>query len=207
MLQSLHIKNFVLIDEMQIDFSDHLTAITGETGAGKSILLGALNLLLGQRADTSLVHDEDKACVIEGKFDLKAYSLKPFFEEEDLDYTDATIIRREIRSNGKSRAFVNDNQVNLTVLKKLTDQLIDIHEQFDSLFLTQRKFQFQVIDSLKGHMDLVTEYQKKFRHWKSLQARLSREKESLALLLQRKDFLEFQLNEILQLDYKPGEFG
>src|SRR5680860_437582 len=109
MLKSLHIKNFVLIEELTMDFSSHLTTITGETGAGKSILLGALNLILGQRADTSLVADEDKTCVIEGTFDIEAYKLKTFFESEEINYEPVTVLRRELRSNGKSRAFVNDN--------------------------------------------------------------------------------------------------
>lgn len=207
MLKSLHIKNFVLIDEVKIDFSNHLTTITGETGAGKSILLGALNLLLGQRADTTLVYNEEKMCAIEGVFDLSSYSLKSFFEEEDLDYDPSTIIRREIRTNGKSRAFVNGNQVNLTTLSKLADQLIDIHEQFDTHFLKDRKFKFQVLDSLAGQMELVGDYQKKFKKWKSLLAQLTREEEELRLLLQKKDFLEFQLNEIHQLEYEEGELA
>lgn len=207
MLQSLHIKNFVLIDEVKIDFSDHLTTITGETGAGKSILLGALNLLLGKRADTTLVYNEEKVCAIEGVFDLSAYQLKSFFQEEGIDYDPHTVIRREIRANGKSRAFVNDNQVNLSVLSKLADQLIDIHEQFDSHFLKDRKFKFQVLDSLAGQMDLIRQYQKNFRHWRTLRTRLREEQEELKLLIQKKDFLEFQLNEILQLEYREGEFS
>lgn len=207
MLQSLYIKNFVLIDEVKIDFSEHLTTITGETGAGKSILLGALNLLLGKRADTTLVYNEEKVCSIEGVFDLSAHQLESFFQEEGIDYDPHTVIRREIRANGKSRAFVNDNQVNLSVLSKLADQLIDIHEQFDSHFLKDRKFKFQVIDSLAGQMDLVRQYQKNFRHWRTLRTRLREEQEELKLLFQKKDFLEFQLNEILQLEYREGEFS
>lgn len=207
MLQSLYIKNFVLIDEVKIDFSEHLTTITGETGAGKSILLGALNLLLGKRADTTLVYNEEKVCSIEGVFDLSAHQLESFFQEEGIDYDPHTVIRREIRANGKSRAFVNDNQVNLSVLSKLADQLIDIHEQFDSHFLKDRKFKFQVIDSLAGQMDLVRKYQKNFRHWRTLRTRLREEQEELKLLFQKKDFLEFQLNEILQLEYREGEFS
>lgn len=207
MLQSLHIKNFVLIDEVKIDFSDHLTTITGETGAGKSILLGALNLLLGKRADTTLVYNEEKVCAIEGVFDLSAYSLESFFKDEGIDYEPFTVIRREIRANGKSRAFVNDNQINLSILSKLADQLIDIHEQFDSHFLKDRKFKFQVLDSLAGQMDRIQQYQTKFRKWKTLLAQLRNEQEALKLLLQKKDFLEFQLNEIQQLEYQEGEFS
>lgn len=207
MLKSLHIKNFVLIDELTMDFSNHLTTITGETGAGKSILLGALNLILGQRADTSLVADQAKTCVIEGTFDLNAYQLESFFEEQELDYDPNTVLRREIRSNGKSRAFVNDNLVNLTLLKGLAAHLIDIHEQFDSHFLRDRQFRFQVIDSLAGQLGEVDHYQQSYFRWKKLQTQLQSQNEELAVLNQKKDFLEFQLNEIRQLNYQPGEFG
>ncbi|MBY5957873.1 DNA repair protein RecN [Membranicola marinus] len=206
MLKSLHIKNFVLIDELTIQFSDHLTTITGETGAGKSILLGALNLILGQRADTSLVANQDQTCVIEGTFDLQAYDLEPVFETEELDYEPITVLRREIRSNGKSRAFVNDNLVNLTTLKSLADHLIDIHEQFDSHFLRDRRFQFQVIDSLAGQLKETIQYQQLFTQLKKRKTDLRTQREQFATLRQKKDFLEFQLHEIQKLQYQPGEF-
>ncbi len=207
MLKSLYIKNFVLIDEITIDFSSHLTTITGETGAGKSILLGALNLILGQRADTSTVADEDKTTVIEGSFDLQSYKLQSYFDSEELDYKDETILRREIRSNGKSRAFVNDNLVNLSTLKSLADHLIDIHEQFDSHFLRDRNFKFQVIDSLAGQSAEVDAYRKLYSQWKKLKAELKALQEKQISLSQKKDFLEFQLNEINQLNYQDGEFA
>ena len=207
MLKSLFIKNFVLIDEITIDFSSQLTTITGETGAGKSILLGALNLILGRRADSTTVADESKTTVIEGTFDLTAYQLEPVFEAEDLDYKDETILRREIRSNGKSRAFVNDNLVNLTTLKTLADYLIDIHEQFDSHFLRDREFRFQVLDSLAGQTHEVGLYQNLFNQWKKRKNELKNIQEKLATLSQKKDFLQFQMNEISQLKYKQGEFA
>lgn len=207
MLKSLYIKNFVLIDEITIDFSSHLTTITGETGAGKSILLGALNLILGQRADTSTVADEDKTTVIEGSFDLQSYKLQSYFDSEELDYKDETILRREIRSNGKSRAFVNDNLVNLSTLKSLADHLIDIHEQFDSHFLRDRNFKFQVIDSLAGQSAEVDTYRKLYSQCKKLKAELKALQEKQISLSQKKDFLEFQLNEINQLNYQDGEFA
>ncbi len=195
-----------MIDELTINFSGHLTTITGETGAGKSILLGALNLILGQRADTSLVADEDKTCVIEGTFDIEAYKLQPIFESEEIEYEPVTVLRREIRSNGKSRAFVNDNLVNLTTLKNLADHLIDIHEQFDSHFLRDRNFQFQVIDSLAGQIKATTSYQKLFNQRKTLKSELNNQQEKLASLTQKKDFLDFQLDEIHKLQYQAGEF-
>lgn len=196
----------MLIDELTIQFSDHLTTITGETGAGKSILLGALNLILGQRADTSLVANQDQTCVIEGTFDLQAYDLEPVFETQELDYEPITVLRREIRSNGKSRAFVNDNLVNLTTLKSLADHLIDIHEQFDSHFLRDRRFQFQVIDSLAGQLKETIQYQQLFTQLKKRKTDLRTQREQLATLRQKKDFLEFQLHEIQKLQYQPGEF-
>src|SRR5690606_27789457 len=196
MLKSLYIKNFVLIDEITIDFSSHLTTITGETGAGKSILLGALNLILGQRADTSTVADEDKTTVIEGTFDLQSYKLQSYFDSEELDYKDETILRREIRSNGKSRAFVNDNLVNLSTLKSLADHLIDIHEQFDSHFLRNREFRFQVLDSLAGQLSEAETYRKKFEQWKHLKNDLRDQQANRAAQLQKKEFLQFQLDEI-----------
>lgn len=207
MLTSLYIKNFVLIDEIRINFSGHLNTITGETGAGKSILLGALNLILGQRADTTTVADEEKTCVIEGTFQLEAYQLQAFFEAEELDYKAETILRREIRSNGKSRAFVNDNLVNLSTLKSLADHLIDIHEQFDSHFLRNREFRFQVLDSLAGQLSAAETYRKKFEQWKHLKNDLRDQQANRAAQLQKKEFLQFQLDEITQLNYQKGEFG
>src|SRR5690554_949597 len=207
MLKSLYIKNFVLINEITIDFSSQLTTITGETGAGKSILLGALNLILGQRADSSTVSDTSQTTVIEGTFDLSAYHLQPVFEAEDLDYKHETVLRREIRSNGKSRAFVNDNLVTLHTLKNLADSLIDIHEQFDSHFLRNRDFRFQVLDSLGGQTKDVEAYQKRFNRWKQRKSELKDMEERRAQLIQKKDFLEFQLNEINQLKYEKGEFS
>lgn len=207
MLKSLFVKNFVLIDEITIDFSPHLTTITGETGAGKSILLGALNLILGHRADSSTVADESKTTVIEGTFDLTAYQLQAIFEAEDLEYRDETVLRREIRANGKSRAFVNDNLVNLHTLKTLADYVIDIHEQFDSHFLRNRHFRFQVLDSLAGQSQDVYAFQTTFHTWKQRRAELKKLEEKRRELIQKKDFIEFQLNEIVQLKYQPGEFA
>ncbi|WP_236974406.1 DNA repair protein RecN [Membranihabitans maritimus] len=206
MLLNLHIKNFVLIDDIKIDFSNQLTIITGETGAGKSILLGALNLLLGQRADTSVVKNEDKACVIEGSFDISSYQLTNLFGEEGIDYEAKSLIRREIRANGKSRAFINDNLVTLSTLRNIADKIIDIHEQFDNRFLSQKDFKFQIIDSLSGQQAIVKDYQTKYRELKEKERELKTLKEESSKLRQKQDFLEFQLNEIINLQYRIEEF-
>ncbi len=148
MLASLSIKNYALIENLKVDFKDGLSIITGETGAGKSILMGGLALVLGKRADTSLVYDKAKKCVIEAEFQIGAYKLEAFFSENDLDYDPWVIIRREILPNGKSRAFVNDTPTTLAVLNSLSRQLIDIHSQHETLQLSDPLYQFHIIDSL-----------------------------------------------------------
>ena len=150
MLKGLSIKNFALIDNLQVSFDSGLIIITGETGAGKSLLLGALGLLLGKRADPTSVMDSSKKCVIEGSFSIKDYNLKTFFEEEDLDYEDQTILRREILPSGKSRAFINDTPVTLQSLSSLGDRLIDIHSQHQTLQVASADFQFEVLDALSA---------------------------------------------------------
>lgn len=148
MLTQLSIKNYALINELKIDFSSGLSIITGETGAGKSILLGALGLVLGNRADSSTLKDNSKKCIVEAKVSIANYNLREFFEEVDLDYEDHTIIRREILPSGKSRAFVNDTPVNLSILNDLRSNLIDVHSQHQTLSLSDTNFQFSVIDAL-----------------------------------------------------------
>ncbi|SFU73481.1 DNA repair protein RecN (Recombination protein N) [Pustulibacterium marinum] len=159
MLASLFIKNYALIDELKVRFSNGYTIITGETGAGKSILLGGLSLVLGKRADLSLLKNKEEKCVIESEFGIAAYNLKEFFEEEDLDYEDQTFIRREILPSGKSRAFINDTPVTLDVLNRLGGRLIDIHSQHQTLELTEEEFQYHVIDAVAGNFSLIKEYQ------------------------------------------------
>ena len=161
MLTSLSIKNYALIDNLDVNFNNGLTIITGETGAGKSILLGGLSLILGKRADLNIIKDTNKKCVIEAVFDVTNYNLKSFFKAEDLDFEEQTIIRREILPSGKSRAFVNDSPVNLDSLKLLAEQLIDIHSQHQTLELVSDDFQFQVIDALAKNDDLLEDYSNK----------------------------------------------
>ncbi|EDP94339.1 DNA repair protein RecN [Kordia algicida OT-1] len=196
MLTQLSIKNFALIDSLQVEFDKGLTIITGETGAGKSILLGGLALILGKRADLSSLKDKDRKCVIEAEFSIKKYKLKQFFEENDLDYDHDTIVRREILPSGKSRAFVNDVPVRLGVLQALGDQLIDIHSQHQTLQLTDNQFQFQVIDTLANVSDEVTSYQEVLKTYQATQKELRNIRDEQAALEKEHDYNMFLLKEL-----------
>ncbi|NQY06292.1 MAG: DNA repair protein RecN [Flavobacteriaceae bacterium] len=172
MLTNLIIKNYALIDDLSVSFSDGLSIITGETGAGKSILLGGLGLILGNRADLSAIKDKELKCVIEAEFNIVPYRLKKLFEQEDLDYEDLTIIRREILPSGKSRAFINDSPVSLTSLKLVGERLIDIHSQHQTLQLTNNSFQFEVIDALAKNAKELTTYQLELTNYNGLRKKL-----------------------------------
>ncbi|MBU2996035.1 DNA repair protein RecN [Cellulophaga baltica] len=188
MLNTLSIQNYALIDELNVSFDNGFTIITGETGAGKSILLGGLGLILGKRADLSSLRDETKKCIIEATFQIEKYGLKDFFEENDLDYEEKTIIRREILPSGKSRAFVNDSPVILGVLSALGDKLIDIHSQHQTLQLADNDFQLKVIDALAGNENLLVDFGSELRVYNKIQKEL-------------KILLEFQQNATKELDY------
>ena len=168
MLVSLSIKNYALIEDLKVDFQNKFSVITGETGAGKSILLGGLSLVLGKRADVSLVSNKEKKCVIEAVFDIANYNLNPFFEDEDLDFELLTTIRREILPNGKSRAFINDTPTTLNVLNKFSRELIDIHSQHETLQLADTKFQFHIIDSLAENKNDLVVYRNNLSELKKL---------------------------------------
>ena len=178
MLQSLSIKNYAIIDSLEIDFRKGFSVITGETGSGKSIILGALQLLMGQRAGSKVISNTANKCVIEGSFEIENYNLSPFFSDYDLDYEPLqTIVRREVHSNGKSRAFINDNPVKLDQLKEFADYIIDIHSQHQSLLLNNSNYQLQLIDSLaqvnvKTHKNLIGKYQSDFKELKRLETEL-----------------------------------
>jgi DNA repair protein RecN (Recombination protein N) len=172
MLISLSIKNYALIENLKVDFQDKLSIITGETGAGKSILLGGLSLVLGKRANASLVNNKDKKCVIEVEFAIDNYDLKSFFEDEDLDYEPITTLRREILPNGKSRAFVNDTPTTLTILNGLSEKLIDIHSQHETLQLADSDFQFQIIDALEENQEYLASYKRGLTLFKKLNKEL-----------------------------------
>lgn len=205
MLSRLHIRNYALIKELDIKLGNEFIIITGETGAGKSILLGALNLILGNRADTSTLLDKSKKCIVEAEFNLKEYHLKEFFESNELDYTYQTLIRREINAEGKSRAFINDTPVNLNVLRQLTLQLVDIHSQRDSLALLDVDYQMGVLDAFAKNDDRVNEYRKQHQVYKNVEQQLNdlieKEKASKANL----DYLQFQLNELDAAALETGE--
>tara|TARA_R110002073_G_scaffold40547_1_gene114813 strand:- start:21907 stop:23559 length:1653 start_codon:yes stop_codon:yes gene_type:complete len=168
MLSKLSIKNFVLIDKLEVNFEDGFTIITGETGAGKSILLGGLSLILGKRADLSSLKNSEKKCVIEGEFSLKKYNLLSFFESQDIDCEEPTIIRRELLPNGKSRAFINDTPVKLTVLSELSEKLIDIHSQHETLQLADVNFQFKIIDAFANTSAHLEAYKMELARYKVL---------------------------------------
>ena len=174
MLNKLEIHNYILIDHLMIDLSSQLSVITGETGAGKSIIMGALGLILGDRADSSVCRNTEKKCFIEGTFQLNnKQQYAAFFEANDIDLTDEIIIRREISAQGKSRAFINDTPINLNELKQLTNQLVDLHQQFDTLTLGDSDFQRTVIDALANLQKEVLVYQESFQQWKAAEKELN----------------------------------
>ena len=205
MLKRLHIRNYALIDELEINFSKNLTIITGETGAGKSILLGALGLVMGERADTKVFYNEKEKCIVEAFFDVSAYDLKLFFDAHELDYEEEVVIRRELSPAGKSRAFVNDTPVNNQVLQRLTESLIDLHQQFDMLDIHNVNFQLRMIDALADNTAILRAYQQGYRTF-------SADKKKLADLISQRDtgtkemaFLHFQLDELQQAALVDGE--
>ncbi|SDN13646.1 DNA repair protein RecN (Recombination protein N) [Daejeonella rubra] len=205
MLKRLAIKNYALIDNLDISFSKELNIMTGETGAGKSIILGALSLILGQRAESKYFFNQQKKCVIEGTFLVNEFQLNEFFAENDLDYDLETVLRREISSDGKTRAFINDTPVNLTTLKKLGEKLIDVHSQHATLEINDEDFQLLVIDTVAGNQSLLNNYREVYRSYKKAQARL---KELISQSEQSKsdlDYFQFQFDELEKANLSTGE--
>lgn len=205
MITSLSIENFALIEKLSVTFSDGFSVITGETGAGKSILLGALGLVLGKRADLNSLKNKEEKCIIEAHFQIKNYNLKPFFEANDLDYEDETIIRREILPSGKSRAFINDTPVNLNELQDLSNYLIDIHSQHQTQELSDDGVQFQIIDSVAANFDLISDYSLKLKEYKKSKSNLKSKCELLQSVLKEQDYNTFLLEELLSANLKSGE--
>jgi DNA repair protein RecN (Recombination protein N) len=205
MIVSLSIENFALIEKLSVRFSDGFSVITGETGAGKSILLGALGLVLGKRADLSSLKNKEEKCIIEAHFQLKNYNLKSFFEDNDLDYEEETIIRREILPSGKSRAFVNDTPVNLNELQELSNYLIDIHSQHQTQELSDDGVQFQIIDSVASNFDVLKEYSLHLKEYKKLNSDLRDKREMLLAIAKEQDYHSFLLDELLAAKLKAGE--
>ncbi len=205
MIESLHIRNYAIIDELEIRFSEGLTIITGETGAGKSILLGALGLILGNRAETKSLYDESQKCVVEAKFGIERYLLQAFFADNDLDYENELVIRREITPSGKSRAFVNDTPVNLKILQQLSAALIDLHQQFDTLDIHNVSFQLRMIDALAGNHDRLEHYRRRYVKYTAGRRRLADMVDRNENAAKEVDFLNFQLEEFTQAELQASE--
>lgn len=205
MLKRLAIRNYALIDNLDISFSNELNIMTGETGAGKSIILGALSLILGQRAEGKYFFNQQKKCVIEGTFEVNGFQLEDFFTENDLDYDRETVLRREISSDGKTRAFINDTPVNLALLKKLGEKLIDVHSQHATLEINDEEFQLLVIDTVAGNDDLLSYYRKTYKSYRNTQSRL---KELISQSEQNKsdlDYFQFQFDELEKAGLSEAE--
>ncbi len=205
MIKKLLIHNFAIIDQLEINFSNKLTIITGETGAGKSILLGGLGLIMGNRADGVSLYDPKEKCVIEGYFDVSRYDIKDFFTENELDYDDEVVVRREITPAGKSRAFINDTPVTLKELQQLSSSLIDLHQQFDTLDIHNISFQLRMIDALADNDKLLKEYQVKFKKYQSDKKKLADFIAQSANASKEIDFLTFQLSEFNKVELVEGE--
>jgi DNA repair protein RecN (Recombination protein N) len=205
MLSQLKVQNFALIKDLNIRFHQQMNIITGETGAGKSILLGALGLILGDRADVKALGSINEKCIVEGTFDIKGYGLEDFFTENELDYDDTTLVRREITEAGKSRAFINDTPVPLTVLKELGSQLVSLHSQHETLELNDRNFQLSVVDSFAGHFSLLKEYKEAYRKYRTTESKLN------ALLADEEaakkdiDYSAFLYNELAEAGLQADE--
>jgi DNA repair protein RecN (Recombination protein N) len=207
MLVSLHVQNYALIQHLEIDFRKGFTIITGETGAGKSILIGALSLLLGSRADTSVLLKKDKKCYVEGTFDISGLKLKSFFDENDIDFDQSTIIRREISTSGKSRAFINDTPVNLPVLKELGGMLVDIHSQHENLNLGNNRFQLMVVDTVALNQDIGNEYLRCYREYVSKNNELADLKEKSSRARTDLDYFTFQFQQLTDAKPQADELG
>jgi len=205
MLKTLLVQNYALIDTLEIDFHQGLNIITGETGAGKSIILGALGLILGNRAEATVLKDKSKPCVVEGTFNLAGYSLQDFFVDNDIEYADLTTIRRHINPAGKSRAFVNELPVTLSILKDLVSQIIDIHSQHQNLLLADGKFQLSVLDSFTDNLQQLASYRDSYQKYRSLTSELENIKEKASQAKADLDYLQFQLKQLNEAKLKSGE--
>lgn len=205
MIKTLYIRNYAIIESLEMQFSNGLTIITGETGAGKSILLGALGLIRGNRADTKALYDENDKCVVEARFHVRPYQIQSFFEVNDLDYDDEVVIRREILPNGKTRGFINDTPVNLKVMQDLSNFLLDIHQQFDTLSMQESSFQIKAIDALADNKQLIGNYQQIFQKYQKdvnkLQELIARNRAAT----QETDFIKFQFEELETANLSPQE--
>ncbi|MDY5814604.1 MAG: DNA repair protein RecN [Bacteroides sp.] len=205
MLRSLYIQNYALIEKLDIDIEQGFSVITGETGAGKSIILGAIGLLLGQRADVKAIRQGADRCTIEAQFDIEGYNLRPLFEDNDWDYDSHCIIRRELQSSGKSRAFVNDTPASLAQLKELGERLIDVHSQHQNLLIKQENFQLNILDLLAQNEDLTLRYQSAYTQWTKTKDLLTKLQTLSAQSTADQDYLRYQLTQIDEAKLSAGE--
>lgn len=206
MIKQLHISNYALIDRLDIEFADGLTIITGETGAGKSIILGALSLILGERADLKAIRDADSKTIVEATFDIAGYGLEPFFKEYDIDWDEhECIVRRELSPSGRSRAFVNDTPVALAALRELVTHLLDIHSQHNNMLLSNPQFQLSILDSIAGNADLLSNYHKAYAEYREAEQRLAETVTAMERLKQNEDYIRFQLDQLQAMQLQPDE--
>ena len=205
MLRSLYIQNYALIEKLDIDFGSGFSVITGETGAGKSIILGAIGLLLGQRADVKSIRRGAAKCVIEARFEIAGYGMQPFFEENELEYEDECILRREVYASGKSRAFINDTPASLVQMKELGEQLIDVHSQHQNLLLNKEGFQLSVLDLLAHDEDELSKYRSLHREWKQVQQDLEQLVAQAEKNKADEDYIRFQLEQLEDAHLAAGE--
>ncbi len=205
MIKSLQIRNYAIIDSLEIEFAEGLTIITGETGAGKSILLGALGLIMGERADTRSLYNESEKCVIEARFDISAYDLHAFFQEHQFDFDPELIIRREIVPSGKSRGFINDSPATINILQDLSKVLVDLHQQFDALDIHNQRFQLRLLDAMAGNLPDLKSYQREFQEYAAKKRRLSELKASSENAAKDLEYLQFQLEEFSTAELAEGE--
>jgi DNA repair protein RecN (Recombination protein N) len=205
MIQRLLIRNYAIIEHLEIEFADGLTIITGETGAGKSILLGGLGMILGNRADTKVLYKATEKCVIEAFFDISHYDLKAFFEHNEIDFDNQTVVRRELAPNGKTRAFINDTPVNLGQLREFSSKLVDLHQQFDTLDIHDASFQLQMVDALADNKQPLSTYREKFKIFQSDRKLLVELKDKNERAAREIEFLNFQLAEFNKAELVNGE--
>ena len=206
MIKLLHISNYALIDRLEIGFDDGLTIITGETGAGKSIILGALSLILGERADTKAIRDTSTKTVVEATFDITGYHMEPFFKENDIDWDEKEcIVRRELSPSGRSRAFINDSPVALSLLRELATRLLDIHSQHSNMLLSHPTFQLSILDSIAGNTTLLESYHSAYQQYREAVKRLDETEREMEQLRRNEDYIRFQVNQLQEMQLKPNE--
>ena len=206
MIKQLHISNYALIDKLDIGFADGLTIITGETGAGKSIILGALSLILGERADTKAIRDSQSKTIVEATFDISGYKLERFFADNDIDWDEhECLLRRELSPTGRSRAFINDTPVALNVLRDLSTHLLDIHSQHSNMLLSQPAFQLSILDSIADNSNLLEQYRNAYQEYREAVRQLDQTRQAIEQLRQNEDYIRFQLNQFHEMQLKPDE--